>query len=670
MNPNTDQRSMRVYASDNTQYRTEPNEEQTRNGVVPLDSLPAAWWNWLWYEIISNNNNALLSITDLRTEIGNVLTNAGITASAQVTNQLAQAIIIIHQRKPFFDDQHNPVPGSVISSAARSSVSVDGSTGQMTVNALSDWASQDSVKTVIDNLINGGSGSIASLEQDIADLNQKTGSLSSLSTTDKSNLVAAINEVDGHVDSNTTAISDETTARQNADSSLSQAISDEATARQNADSSLSQAISDETTARQNADSSLSQAISDEATARQNADGTLANLTTTTKTNLVAAINEVNDKANPVQYSTSEFDTKKKWTNGKQIYGRVLPVDFGFFLNYTMATTGSIGFYPQSVSGLFRGKTYLIGPQGRLYISTDGQNFTLSANIGDSNTNVVSSLIVFHDILIISPRGKGIYISADGQTFTHSTEVSSAEIMSFVIWNDVLYFGPTGGNYLYSSVDGQNFTRITTTPGVPTHVLEVFNNTLYRGTDGPGGIYASVDGINFSKKLSLAASCFVLKKIRGILYAGGSSSGLYMSVDGQTFTQIASIPPTSTISSVISFNDKVYVATYNFGFYSSTDGINFTQDTSIPEGSMPVKLLAVENNILYLVTQSAGCYQSSVYGIASAPTLSNISELLFTQLRGSAGPLGLKSAHIDSSNHLVVEGDGTPTQAIIEYTKTT
>ena len=634
MNPNTDQRSMRVYASDNTQYRTEPNEEQTRNGVVPLDSLPAAWWNWLWYEIISNNNNALLSITDLRTEIGNVLTNAGITASAQVTNQLAQAIIIIHQRKPFFDDQHNPVPGSVISSAARSSVSVDGSTGQMTVNALSDWASQDSVKTVIDNLINGGSGSIASLEQDIADLNQKTGSLSSLSTTDKSNLVAAINEVDGHVDSNTTAISDETTARQNADSSLSQAISDEATAR------------------------------------QNADGTLANLTTTTKTNLVAAINEVNDKANPVQYSTSEFDTKKKWTNGKQIYGRVLPVDFGFFLNYTMATTGSIGFYPQSVSGLFRGKTYLIGPQGRLYISTDGQNFTLSANIGDSNTNVVSSLIVFHDILIISPRGKGIYISADGQTFTHSTEVSSAEIMSFVIWNDVLYFGPTGGNYLYSSVDGQNFTRITTTPGVPTHVLEVFNNTLYRGTDGSGGIYASVDGINFSKKLSLAASCFVLKKIRGILYAGGSSSGLYMSVDGQTFTQIASIPPTSTISSVISFKDKVYVATYNFGFYSSTDGINFTQDTSIPEGSMPVKLLAVENNILYLVTQSAGCYQSSVYGIASAPTLSNISELLFTQLRGSAGPLGLKSAYIDSSNHLVVEGDGTPAQAIIEYTKTT
>jgi hypothetical protein len=68
------------------------------------------------------------------------------------------------------------------------------------------------------------------------------------------------------------------------------------------------------------------------------------------------------------------------------------------------------------------------------------------------------------------------------------------------------------------------------------------------------------------------------------------------------------------------------------------------------------------------TQGHGIYTS--LGISSAVTLSDISELLFTYLRGSAGPLGLKSAHIDSSNHLVVEGDGTPTQAIIEYTKTT
>ena len=97
------------------------------------------------------------------------------------------------------------------------------------------------------------------------------------------------------VDANKQAISDEATARQNADADLQkgvdankQAISDEATARQNADADLQkgvdankQAISDEATARQNADADLQkgvdankQAISDEATARQNADADL------------------------------------------------------------------------------------------------------------------------------------------------------------------------------------------------------------------------------------------------------------------------------------------------------------------------------------------------------------------------------------------------------------
>ena len=492
MNPNTDQRSMRVYASDNTQYRTEPNEEQSRNGVVPLDSLPAAWWNWLWNEITSNNNNALLSITDLRTEIGNVLTNAGIMASAQVTNQLAQAIIIIHQRKPFFDDQHNPVPGSVISSAARSSVSVDGSTGQMTVNALSDWASPDSVKTVIDNLINGGSSSIASLEQDIADLNQKTGTLTNLTTTDKSNLVAAINEVDSHADSN------------------------------------------------------AQDISDEVTARQNADGTLANLTTTAKSNLVAAINEVNDKANPVQYSTSEFDTKKKWTDGKTIYGRVLT---DLLIHFSQNTS-----FPTNYS--------------------------------------VQSLGVFNNTLYVGSLGHGIYTSTNGSTFTQNISFpNSRTVQAFAAFRNMLYVGIYGDGGIYTSTDGSTFTQNTSFPTTSVHInaLVVFNNTLYAGTEG-------------------------------------------------------------------------------HGIYTSTNGSTFTQNTSFPTNYF-VRSLCVFNNTLYAGTSgNHGIYTTRV--VLSSTTLSGISELLFTHLHGSAGPLGLKSAHIDSSNHLVVEGDGTPIQAIIEYTKTT
>ena len=667
MNPNTDQRSMRVYASDNTQYRTEPNEEQSRDGVKPLDSLPAAWWNWLWNEITSNNNNALLSITDLRTEIGNVLTNAGLTASAQVTNQLAQAIIIIHQRKPFFDDQHNPVPGSVISSAARSSVSVDGNTGQMTVNALSDWASQDSVKTVIDNIVNGGSGSIASLEQDIADLNQKTGTLANLTTTDKSNLVAAINEVDSHADSN------------------------------------AQAISDEVTARQNADSSLSQAISDEVTARQNAEGSLANLTTTDKSNLVAAINEINASAGQAQYSTSEFDTKKKWIDGKKIYGRVLtdllirfsqntsfPTTyavnrFAVFNNKLYVGTWGHGIYT-STDGvtftqntsfpttyevtaftIFNNKLYVGTSSHGIYTSTDGVTFT--QNTSFPTTYEVTAFTIFNNKLYVGTSSHGIYTSTDGVTFTQNTSFPTTyEVTAFTIFNNKLYVG-TSSHGIYTSTDGVTFTQNTSFPTTyEVYALAVFNNKLYVGTfGGDHGIYTSTDGVTFHWVSSLAYNILALAVFNNKLYVGTSSRGIYTSTDGVTFTQNTSFPTTYDVHALAVFNNKLYVGTWGHGIYTSTDGVTFTQNTSFPT-TYSVDAFAVFNNTLYIGPWDHGIYTSGT--VSSEVTLSGISELLFAQLRSATGPLGLKSAYINSSNHLVVEGDGTPTQAIIEYTKTT
>ena len=116
---------------------------------------------------------------------------------------------------------------------------------------------------------------------------------------DKANQSDVTTNTNG-IATNKQAISDEATARQNADADLQkgvdankQAISDEATARQNADADLQkgvdankQAISDEATARQNADADLQkgvdankQAIADETTARQT---DVANLQTNIK----------------------------------------------------------------------------------------------------------------------------------------------------------------------------------------------------------------------------------------------------------------------------------------------------------------------------------------------------------------------------------------------------
>lgn len=151
MNPSTTQTSMQVYAASQEQYKNPPNAAQMDVGVAPLDTLPASWWNWLWEQITKNNNAVYQGIADIRTELLNVLSDANITPSALDATQLLQAINVIRKRVPTTDPvSHDPIPGAVISSAARSGVSVDSNTGAMTVNALSDWTSQDSVKDVID----------------------------------------------------------------------------------------------------------------------------------------------------------------------------------------------------------------------------------------------------------------------------------------------------------------------------------------------------------------------------------------------------------------------------------------------------------------------------------------------------------------------------------------
>ena len=89
-------------------------------------------------------------------------------------------------------------------------------------------------------------------------------------------------------------ISDEATARQNADNDLQTAFDNEATARQNTDNDLQTAIDNEATTRQNADNDLQTAIDNEATARQNADNDLQTAIDNEATARQNAIKNVNE----------------------------------------------------------------------------------------------------------------------------------------------------------------------------------------------------------------------------------------------------------------------------------------------------------------------------------------------------------------------------------------
>lgn len=107
-----------------------PSPEQLVNGVKPLDSLPAAWWNRMWNMVNCSVNQARCAIGSFITEINNVLAGAGICPNCVCTDQLYRAIEKIQQTIG-----NATVAGSVKSSVTPGMVSIDDN-GLMTANCV------------------------------------------------------------------------------------------------------------------------------------------------------------------------------------------------------------------------------------------------------------------------------------------------------------------------------------------------------------------------------------------------------------------------------------------------------------------------------------------------------------------------------------------------------
>ena len=73
-------------------YKDLPNEEQLRTGVVPLDSLPAAWWNAMWCCTNHSINQARDAVGSLIDELNTVLACGNVTACDTCVDNLYQAI--------------------------------------------------------------------------------------------------------------------------------------------------------------------------------------------------------------------------------------------------------------------------------------------------------------------------------------------------------------------------------------------------------------------------------------------------------------------------------------------------------------------------------------------------------------------------------------------------
>lgn len=116
------------------QYKCLPSDAQIASGVIPLDSLPAAWWNCLWFDTNGAVNEARSAIGTLITEVCNAITGAGISINESCVDQLYQAIDTIRQRIG-----NAVTAGAVKSSLNCGEVSIDAN-GIMTANGVGNAA--------------------------------------------------------------------------------------------------------------------------------------------------------------------------------------------------------------------------------------------------------------------------------------------------------------------------------------------------------------------------------------------------------------------------------------------------------------------------------------------------------------------------------------------------
>jgi hypothetical protein len=152
----------------------------------------------------------------------------------------------------------------------------------LTAEASARTAADAALQSALDAEVTARQATDAALATEVARATGVEGSLLSLTTTAKSNLVAAINELDADLASEASAriaadgvlqaaIDAETTARIAADAAAGDALAVEVTARQAADATLAADLATEVTARTAADTLLQSNIDAEATARAAAD---------------------------------------------------------------------------------------------------------------------------------------------------------------------------------------------------------------------------------------------------------------------------------------------------------------------------------------------------------------------------------------------------------------
>lgn len=79
----------------NTATKTKPDDAKYSAGMQEADVLPAEWLNWFWSHSSKGVSDLNTGVESIEKEINSVLTNQGITPSADNNGQLLQALLAI-----------------------------------------------------------------------------------------------------------------------------------------------------------------------------------------------------------------------------------------------------------------------------------------------------------------------------------------------------------------------------------------------------------------------------------------------------------------------------------------------------------------------------------------------------------------------------------------------
>jgi len=228
-----------------------------------------------------------------------------------------------------------------------------------------------------------------------------------------------------------------------------------------------------------------------------------------------------------------------------------------------------------------------GSWGDGFFTYSNSNVNFSNN-GFFSTDVLKLAFLNSNKLFVATGSSGLFVSPDSgaswqKRFRNNYPACNLATLAIDPKNHVIYISVVGMG-IFRSFDGGE-TWIQVDDGLPSGTtfmslaVDTLNNLVYTGADNGQGVYkmplASGSWTRISNGLSLQQYEYIFSLVvdaDGIVYAGGSSSGVYRSVNkGYSWEQInQGLSDTSILGLSIDVHNRIYAATHNGGICFSED----------------------------------------------------------------------------------------------------